>query len=290
MYIKVPKTEILPKHFHCVRRFQAGREFYSFMIDFRDVPYLFDFKLDMDEDQRAQRKLNMTRVYKIARYLSDNNADFVLPAVTASIDVLPTFEEKGHMTAGVITIKKRMFTHDGQHRIAGIIQFLRDFKYKQSQPRKNKWYLKRVSIDHGIPVTLFVEGGLKRSKQIFCDINKNAVKPQKDLLTKFDHRSKNAEIMMQKKQQIQQWLWDGFKVRFVCEDKCLTLIDKGFYYLYKGTGSHGSKHLARFPLLDEFLKQYGEQTFYKVDGGPSENYASTKPAEILIETGGQITF
>jgi hypothetical protein len=288
MYIKVPKTEILPKSFHCNRRFQAGREFYSFMIDFRDVPYLFDFKLD--DDKRAQRKLNMTRVNKIARYLSDNNTDFVLPAVTASINVLPEFEENGHMTAGVLTIKKRMFTHDGQHRIAGIIQFLRDFKYKQSHPRKNSWYLKRVSIDHAIPVTLFVDAGLKRSRQIFCDINKNAVKPQKDLLTKFDHRTVNAEMISQKKQEIQEWLWDGFKVQFYSEGKSFTLIDKGYYYLYKGHYCSDSKHFARFALLDEFLKHYGDQTFYRIDKGPSENYASTKQEEILFETDAQISF
>src|SRR5258708_4554572 len=71
------------------------------------------------------------------------------------------------------TMIARILINDGQHRRAGIEEALK------TRPELG---------DETISVVLFVDGGLKRSQQMFADLNKHAIRPTKSLGILYDLR------------------------------------------------------------------------------------------------------
>ena len=169
--------------FAAIRGIQAGRAFYIAMVPLKIVERLFRY----DEEElpiqlRAQRSLNRARIPAIARYMTENAAEYVLSALSATIDGAFEFQPVlGQRSVGTLAIdmSATILINDGQHRRAGIIEALRG----------------RPSLgDEMIAVTLFPDDGLKRSQQMFVDLNQHGVKPSRSLRLFYDQRDHGVRL------------------------------------------------------------------------------------------------
>ena len=184
--MQVLGTDRDTNQFSAIRGEQAGNPFYVAVFPLRLIPNLFRFnELDVPAELRAQRKLNRARVPQIASYLSSNPNGYVLSALTASIDASVKFVPLGHAETerdvGVLLVPKtaRILINDGQHRRAAIERAI------VQQPSL---------ADHKIAVLFFEDVGLRRSQQMFADLNKYAVRPSESLSTLYDGRDPSSEV------------------------------------------------------------------------------------------------
>ncbi|WP_205479527.1 DNA sulfur modification protein DndB [Sphingomonas arenae] len=163
--------------FAAIRGIQAGRAFYVAMIPLKTVERLFRYDdEELAVELRAQRDLNKSRVPGIARYITENPTEYVLSALSATIDGAFAFEPvEGHRSVGTLSVDMgaTILINDGQHRRAGIIEALRQ----------------RPSLGaEAIAVTLFPDEGLSRSQQMFVDLNQHGIKPARSLRLFYDGR------------------------------------------------------------------------------------------------------
>ena len=164
---------------------QAGRKYYVAMCPLSVLPRLFLFnEQGVPPAMRAQRTLNASRIPEISRYILDNRTDYVFSAITASVDGEMQFSPVGpdeHSSMGRLTMdmSARIIVNDGQHRRAAIESALKQ------QPDL---------ADETIAVVFYVDAGLKRSQQLFTDLNKHAVRPTKSLTVLYDGRDPLAEL------------------------------------------------------------------------------------------------
>jgi DNA sulfur modification protein DndB len=172
--------------FVALRGRQAGREYYVAMSPLKLLPKLFVFdEEELKPEFRAQRKLNQSRVPEMARYVVQNPREYVFSSITASIDGKPEFiptPDKGIASyLGVLRIPMdaKLVINDGQHRRAAIEEALKE------RPELG---------DETISVVFFVDAGLKRSQQMFADLNKHAVRPTKSLGILYDHRDSLSQL------------------------------------------------------------------------------------------------
>lgn len=173
--------------FPAIRGRQAEREFFVSMCPMRLIPKVFLF----DEDElvpelRAQRVLNKGRLPELSRYILDNPGSYVFSALTASIDGNVRFEssqEEAHgKRVGLLRIpmESRFVINDGQHRRAAIELALNE------RPELG---------DESIAIVFFMDNGLKRSQQMFADLNRHAVRPSPSIGILYDHRDEDATIV-----------------------------------------------------------------------------------------------
>lgn len=169
--------------FPAIKGRQAGRVFYAAMCPLRLIPRIFLFDEDeLPAEFRAQRPLNRARIPSIARYIIDNPKSYVFSSITASVDGKIAFRSSSdEPSVGFVEIpmSSRFIINDGQHRRAGIEAAL------QEHPELG---------DETISVVLFADGGLKRSQQMFADLNQFAVRPSKGLGILYDLRSPLAQL------------------------------------------------------------------------------------------------
>lgn len=163
--------------FSAVKGVQAGRDYFIAMIPLGLLSKLFN---NEDEyllpEYRAQRKINEQRIPEIRDYILDNLDTYVFSALSASIDGKFTFEKSTlDENIGLLHIDMNavLIINDGQHRKASI-----EAAIKENPALSNET----------ISVVLFKDEGLKRSQQMFADLNKHAVKPSKSLSTLYDDR------------------------------------------------------------------------------------------------------
>lgn len=174
--------------FPAIRGIQAGREYYSTMCSLRLIPKLFLFdEEELPAEFRAQRVLNKGRIPLISRYLIDNPRDYVFSSITASIDGDVEFspfsgnDSKNKLGELKIPMSAKIIINDGQHRRAAIEQALKE------RPE--------IGSDT-ISVVFFIDGGLKKSQQMFADLNQHAVRPTKSLGILYDHRDPFSRFMI----------------------------------------------------------------------------------------------
>lgn len=169
--------------FPAVRGMQAGRPFYIATCPMRIIPKIFSFdETEVPPELRAQRTLNKTRIPEMVRYLLDNPDDYVFSALTASIAVDIAFDEhpdSNNLGTLRVPMDAQILINDGQHRRKAIEEAL------QERPELGQ---------DNIPVLFFVDEGLKRSQQMFADLNKHAIKPSPSLATLYDHRDPSSEL------------------------------------------------------------------------------------------------
>jgi len=171
--------------FPAVRGVQAGRPFYIAMCPLRLVPRLFVFdEQEVPPEMRAQRTLNRSRIPEIATYLVAHPESYVLSALTASIDGSVQFQptdEARQPSLGLLQIPMdaSILINDGQHRRAAIEEAIKQ------RPE--------IGQDN-VPVLFFIDEGLKRSQQMFADLNKYAVRPSYSLSTLYDHRDSGSDL------------------------------------------------------------------------------------------------
>lgn len=173
--------------FPAISGVQAGREYFVSMCPLRLIPKLLQFDgEELVPELRAQRVLNKVRVPEIARYIVENQGDYVFSAITASVDGEMLFQAVDSKDAtahrlGSLTVSmnSRFVVNDGQHRRAAIELAL------QAAPEIG---------DETIAVVFFVDRGLERCQQMFADLNRHAVKPSASLGVLYDHRNVRATI------------------------------------------------------------------------------------------------
>ena len=174
--------------FPALRGYQAGRAYYVTMCPLELISSLFDFDTEDESDPvaRAQRKLNKARIPELAAYMITNPKDYVFSALTASVDGDIKFTAATPETpdTGLVTLptSSQFVINDGQHRRAAIQEALKQRPELQ---------------DETIAVVLFVDRGLRRSQQMFADLNKNAVRPTKSLGILYDHRDQLSQLARQ---------------------------------------------------------------------------------------------
>ncbi|MGD2085013.1 MAG: DNA sulfur modification protein DndB [Candidatus Aminicenantes bacterium] len=178
--------------FTALRGRQAGREYYVVMCPMKLVPKIFLFQEEeIPAELRAQRTLNRARIPDITLYMVENRSDYVFSSITASIDGEIKFEE---LTAGGkpvdndeigllrVSMDARFVVNDGQHRRAAIEEALKEFPDLGEET---------------ISVVFFVDVGLKRSQQMFADLNKHAVRPTRSIGILYDRRDPLSKLACQ---------------------------------------------------------------------------------------------
>jgi len=172
--------------FPAIRGIQARREYYASMCPLRLIPKIFLFdEAELAPELRAQRTLNKGRLPEMARYVLNNQDNYVFSAITASIDGEVRFEPLGEgreaSRVGLLRVPMdaRFIINDGQHRRAAIEMALRE------NPALG---------DESIAVVFFVDLGLERCQQMFADLNRYAIRPNKSLGVLYDHRDHLARL------------------------------------------------------------------------------------------------
>lgn len=165
--------------FPAVKGIQAEREYYITMVPLKLLSKLFPEEIDVVQPEyRAQRRINETRIPEIRDYILTNRTNYVFSALSASIDGEFQFIET---TKGIGRLKIDMdatfLINDGQHRKAAIEAALEE-----------EGSLK----DETIAIVFFRDQGLKRSQQMFTDLNKHAIKTSNSLSTLYDSRDSLA--------------------------------------------------------------------------------------------------
>ena len=168
--------------FPAVRGIQANSEYYICMIPCGLLSKLF--VVDTNEtlpEYRAQRKINYSRIPEMKKYILSNRNTYVFSALAASIDGDFTFKSFDESDLGILEVdmNSTFLINDGQHRKTAIEEAI----------------VEDNSIaDETIPVVFFKDKGLKRSQQMFTDLNKHAVNTSKSLNTLYDGSDLIAKI------------------------------------------------------------------------------------------------
>jgi DNA sulfur modification protein DndB len=173
--------------FSAIRGTQGGRDYYVAMVPLKVIPKLFLFDdAELPPDLRAQRMLNRTRVPEIARYLIDNPRNYTFSSLTASVDGRVLFEPfgdagyAGNIGRLLVPMTARFLINDGQHRRAAIEEALKE------RPELG---------EETLSVIFFIDAGLKRSQQMFADLNRHVVRPPQSLAVLYDHRDPFAQLV-----------------------------------------------------------------------------------------------
>ena len=175
--------------FDAVRGTQAKREFYSIMCTFATISTHFKFNEDprIKPKLKAQRKIRESRIPQIANYIIDNLDNYIFSSITISVGSRIQFDPTPGQgsDSGVGTIKipldAQILVNDGQHRCAAI---------------RKAYSLEPSLANERVSVVVFEDRGLKRSQQMFADLNKHATKPTKSLGLLYDHRDTYARFIV----------------------------------------------------------------------------------------------
>ncbi len=170
--------------FPVVRGIQAESEYYIAMVPLKMLSKLFP--VDDEEfvlpEYRAQRKLNESRIPVISKYILDNRDSYVFSALAASIDGSYSYEpNENNADTGVLEVSMdaHFLINDGQHRKSAILAALKEDNTLENET---------------ISIVFYADKGLKRSQQIFTDLNKNAVKTSNSISELYDSRDEMAVI------------------------------------------------------------------------------------------------
>ena len=177
--------------FPAMKGVQANSEYYVCMIPLGILSRIFiDESSDTLPEFRAQRRLNKQRIPEIRDYMLNNRDSYVFSALAASVDGRITFlptSLMGNIGELEIDISAAFLINDGQHRKAAIINAIEsDASLK----------------DETIAVVIYKDKGLKRSQQMFTDLNKHAVNASKSLNTLYDSKDPMAIMTKQVVDQI----------------------------------------------------------------------------------------
>lgn len=168
--------------FPAVKGIQANREYYIAMVPLRMIEKLFpDEEEYVPPEYRAQRKLNVSRIPSIKDYILENRDTYVFSALTASIDGVFEFVPSEITNVGSLKIdmNARFLINDGQHRKAALLESIREDD---------------SLLNETISVVFFKDEGLKKSQQMFTDLNKHAVKTSNSIAYLYDSRNSLAVI------------------------------------------------------------------------------------------------
>lgn len=183
LFANPTESYILP----ALRGVQAGREYYVAMCPMRIIPRVFMFDdEELPPQLRAQRTLNKARIPEMSRYLTENSDGYIFSSLTASIDAevhfIPANPEGPESKMGqlVIPMCARILINDGQHRRAAIERAIQE---------------NHEIANESISVVFYIDAGLRRTQQMFADLNQNAIRASKSLEILYDHRDDLAALI-----------------------------------------------------------------------------------------------
>ena len=174
--------------FDAIRGVQAEGEFFVVTCPLRIIPKLFhNEEYELSPEMRAQRTVSKARIPELKSYILNNPREYIFSSLTASVDgkmafmPAPHLGPDGKMGRLYIDMAARFLINDGQHRKRAIEEALKD------RPR--------IGYE-SISIVFFEDKGLKRSQQMFADLNKNALKPSKSLNILYDHRDSFSQFIV----------------------------------------------------------------------------------------------
>lgn len=160
-----------------VKGIQAGKSYYSVMCPLYMVAKFFTYTdSSLPPDMRIQRVLNKQRIPEMKDYIIHNRDSYVFSALTASVDGEMEFIPAKSNSIGQLRIpmNARVIINDGQHRKAAIEVALSECPELRYED---------------ISIVIYDDLGLKRSQQMFSDLNRYAVRPTKSLNILYDNRN-----------------------------------------------------------------------------------------------------
>ena len=173
--------------FAAIRGRQAGDDYYTVACEMAIIPRLFVFNEEtIPAELRSQRHVNKSRIPEMARYILNNPKTYIFSALTASIDGSVEFKpiklegKDSNLGQLIISNDARLMINDGQHRRAAIEKALAE------DPSIGK---------ETVAVVFFKDRGLKKSQQMFADLNRHAIRPAASLAKLYDHRDQVAEVV-----------------------------------------------------------------------------------------------
>lgn len=131
--------------------------------------------------ERSQREINPARAKKFYEYLRtayEKKEPFIIPPLVGNCNSEIEFQEFGNTGVGVVRfpMDAEIKLFDGQHRAAGIAEFIRTYGEPMHIP---------MMLTHQLP--------LKTRQQFFSDINNNVSKPSKAINMAYDGRNDTAQ-------------------------------------------------------------------------------------------------
>lgn len=172
--------------FPAMKGVQAGREYYVAMFPLKLLPTFFKQENDdLPPALRAQRALNKARVRPLSNYITKNSKNYIFSSLTASVNGKVEFEKFNEDAIGQrlgtlhVPMDAKFLINDGQHRRAAIEDAL------EKVPE---------IANETISIVLFVDEGLKKSQQMFADLNRYAIRPTKSLGILYDHRDPMSRL------------------------------------------------------------------------------------------------
>ena len=172
----------------------GGRDYYATTMALSEIPRFFRFNdwEAVTPELRAQRVLNESRVPVIAKYITDNENEYLFSSITASyssgIEFTPASDESpdvGHINMNLEDME--FVINDGQHRCAAIAHALKECP--------------SVGKDR-ISVLLFPMENLERMQQMFSDLNRFSQRTSKSLNILYDQRDPLATLTMEVVEQV----------------------------------------------------------------------------------------
>lgn len=168
--------------FPVVKGIQANNTYYIAMVPLKMLARLFQEDTEyVLPEYRAQRRLNENRIPEIKKYILKNRDSYVFSALAASIDGEHKYIPSENDDVGILEVSMdaKFLINDGQHRKAAILSAIEE----------------DVTIgDETISVVFYADKGLKRSQQMFTDLNKHAVKTSNSIAELYDSRDALAVV------------------------------------------------------------------------------------------------
>lgn len=169
--------------FIAMQGIQARAAFYIIMVPLKFVPKFFKFNDEsLPPNLRVQRTLNKARIPQISKYMIENPEEYIMSSLCACVDGEVLFEPSelsNNMGKLKISMDATVLINDGQHRRAAIEEAIKLSPYLG---------------DETISVVIYADQGLKRSQQMFADLNMHAVKPAQSIKLLFNHRDEQTLI------------------------------------------------------------------------------------------------
>ena len=171
--------------FQAVKGIQANKEYYTAMVPLAMIPKLFVFTdEELNPEARAQRTLNKGRIPEMCNYILKNPDSYVFSSLTVSVDsdltFIPVSEDSPALGTLQIPMDAKCLINDGQHRKAAI----------EAALKKNP----KLKYEH-ISVVFHHDLGLKKSQQMFSDLNRYAIRPTKSLNILYDDRDALSRLV-----------------------------------------------------------------------------------------------
>lgn len=174
------------------------RTYYACLMKLNAIPKMFTFRdwAEFTPEEREQRLLNKKRIPDIAKYILDNEQDYLFASITASYKCEVQFSPVGTDGLGMLEMEfedANFVINDGQHRCAAIAHAIKE------NPTLG---------EETISVLLFPYENKERVQQMFSDLNRFVQKTSKSLDILFDKRDYLAQVTVEVTEKVE--VFKGF--------------------------------------------------------------------------------